>query len=568
MAKPPAEVRFPGDKNKRRKVRVRGIKKASKEIQQRLDRNLEALLEDPEIFLPDINCELGKPRRDPLALTLKEIDAVSSKRHDRRWLTKRMTKRRGDMVCRSLAGSLLAAGEEDTSTVSVYNSPIYGASSFIRRGNGKQSHMVGIQNFTNPRLRLLVWDDHAKAGNWFFSWHGGFVCTGQNAKPPREWVEDILQNTSVSFSGTDVLYSSGLEKEIVEDGNYTESGWMRLIIDDFVIGLSSAALAKTNEDPFVPSIALNMMPPKLSLISEVDWMWRPKGWPAEKALSEEGNEKLEEVILAWLNLALPDDKVARSCRNAILSSIEEGFVAGNHWFSIDDRGDFLSYLQGSEDEKVALATVLDSIEGGLLVRADGVILNSENDVIRFEDSSCHPILVALWEDYGLDILNSIYGLIGDEAEEIHQKQAKRKQGFAAFLRELGGSISAAKRLERLPWEDGALPSPLSFAESLVRKASEDGVASTVALCRKAKGLESAMGWSWLVVHNRTESDAWRFDESSRDKGGDWVPAMTALWDAADALLLKGDLDAKEDYVDAMKWLAEISGSGPLPLSMS
>ncbi|GIS29339.1 MAG: hypothetical protein Ct9H90mP1_0670 [Methanobacteriota archaeon] len=36
-----------------------------------------------------------------------------------------------------------------------------------------------------------------------------------------------------------------------------------------------------------------------------------------------------------------------------------------------------------------------------------------------------------------------------------------------------------------------------------------------------------MGWAWLVVHDKTESDAWRFDEESRDKGGDWVPAPRA-----------------------------------------
>ena len=73
-----------------------------------------------------------------------------------------------------------------------------------------------------------------------------------------------------------------------------------------------------------------------------------------------------------------------------------------------------------------------------------------------------------------------------------------------------------------------------------------------------------MGWAWLVVHDRTESDAWRFDEASRDKGGDWVPAMTALWDAADSLLNKDDLDAKEDYVNSMNWLAEVSGSEAIP----
>ena len=54
MAKPPAEVRFPGDKNRRKRIRMRGIKQASKEIQNRLDSNLEELVEDPEVFLPEI----------------------------------------------------------------------------------------------------------------------------------------------------------------------------------------------------------------------------------------------------------------------------------------------------------------------------------------------------------------------------------------------------------------------------------------------------------------------------------------------------------------------------------
>ena len=81
MVKPPAEVRFPGDRSRRKRVRVRGIKQASKEIQQRLERNLEALLENPESFLPEILGELGKVSlfgtKDPMALTLHELKTVS-----------------------------------------------------------------------------------------------------------------------------------------------------------------------------------------------------------------------------------------------------------------------------------------------------------------------------------------------------------------------------------------------------------------------------------------------------------------------------------------------------------
>ena len=563
MAAGPAEVSFPGDKNRKKRIRMRGIKKASKEIQQRLDRNLEALLDDPEIFLPEIRAELGKPRKDAVAATLKEVDSVSQKRHDRRWLTKRMTKRRGDLVCRSLAGSLLAAGDANISTVSVYNSPIYGTTSYVRRGNGKQSHMVGIQNFTNPRMRLLVWDDHAKAGNWFFSWHGGFVCSGKEPKAPAEWVDECLDSASIDLSGDDVRWSRGLEREVVESARITDSGWVRLSFDEVVVGITGSALAKTAEDPFIASVALGMMPPKLSAVARAEWMWRPQGWPDEMALPEEGCEKLDEVLLAWMNLALPDDKLARACKDSILGSIEEGYIAGSHWFAPDARSDFLGHLQGGDVEREALAAILDSLDGGARVRSDGVILDMENEVIRFEDSACHPVLVALWPEHGMEVLESMFGLTESEAESVHQRQTRRKQGFGAFLRELRASVSTAQRLQRLPWQNELLPSPLAFADALVRKATEDGISSTVALCRKAKKLDAAMGWAWLVVHDRTESDAWRFDQASRDKGGDWTPALAALWKAADALLLKDDLDAKSGYVEAMKQLAEASGTSGL-----
>ena len=220
---------------------------------------------------------------------------------------------------------------------------------------------------------------------------------------------------------------------------------------------------------------------------------------------------------------------------------------------IRDRG-------GTSEEKKALACVLDSLDAGIHVRTDGLALEIDEEVVRLEDSSCHPVLVALWPDHGRKILSKMYGLRGEEADEILARQDKRKQGFGAFLRELGDSLDTAQRLDRLPWDNGELPVPLSMADRLVRKAVDDGVASTVSIARKGKGLEAAMGWAWLVVHDRTESDAWRFDESSRDKGGDWVPALRALWDASEDLLLDDKEDAVEDYKNAMKWLAESSGS--------
>ena len=569
MAKPPAEVRFPGDKNRRKRLRVRGIKQASKEIQKRLESNLEALLDDPESFMPDIVGDLGKVSlfgsTDPMALTLKEIGVVSSKRNDVRWLKKRMTKRSGGDVSRSLAGSLAAASEEVLSTVSVFKSDVYGNASYLKRGGGRPGHLVGIQNFSHPRLRLLVWDDHAKAGQFFFSWDGGFVFTGFECNPPPEWVSWTLRNTSVDLEGDDCKWSLGLDEETVRSGSLTGEGWLRLVFSDgTTVGLSQGALAKTDE-PMARSIAVSMMPPnKLGEVCEATWMWRPDGWPEDRPLPEEGRERLEEVLQTWLKMSLEDGALTRTCRASILNSISDGYVVGNSWFAEEDRGGFLEHMSGTEDERSALACVLDALDGGVHVRSDGVVLNVDDKVVRLEESSCHPVLVSLWPEHGMSILEELFGLKGDEAGSVHTRQAKRKQGFGAFLRELNESLSTAQRLDRLPWESSVLPSPLSFADMLVRKAADDGVASTVSMARKGKGLESAMGWAWLVVHDRTESDSWRFDEDSRDKGGDWVPALRALWDAAECLLLQDDLASEGDYRSAMEWLGEISGSGPLP----
>ncbi len=564
MAKPPAEVSFPGSRNRRRKVRVRGIKQASKEIQRRLESNLEALLDDPECFVPEITGELGKVSffgsKDRMAMTLKEIEILAAKRHDQRWLKKRMVKKGGDEVCRALAGSLLAAGEEDLSTVSVFKHPLYGTSSYLRRGNGKQSHLAGIQNFNHPRLRLLVWDGHAKAGQHFFSWDGGFVCSCSKAEAPPEWIDWVLEKSSVDLSGEDVRWTVGLTEEMVRGEEFSENGWVLLTFQDGTkVGISPTSLAKT-EEPFAQSLAITMMPQnKLGEVCEAEWMWRPRGWPEGEALPSEGLERLGEVLDTWLRMSLDDAKLSEACRASVLNSIEEGHVVGSSWFHEEDREGFLNHLTGTDDEKRAISTILDSLDKGIHIRSDGVVLSLDSNVVRMEEGACHPNLVSLWPTHGKTVLAGMFGLSDEESQGILDRQARRKQGFGAFLRELGEELDTQMRLRRLPWENEELPEPLGMADRLIRKAIGDGVPSTVSLARKGKGLESAMGWSWLVVHNKTESDAWRFDESIRDKGGDWVPALQALWDAAEDLLLNDIEEAEEDYRNAMKWLAESSG---------
>ena len=59
-----------------------------------------------------------------------------------------MVKKGGDEVCRALAGSLLAAGEEDLSTVSVFKHPLYGTSSYLRGATANRATLLEFRTST------------------------------------------------------------------------------------------------------------------------------------------------------------------------------------------------------------------------------------------------------------------------------------------------------------------------------------------------------------------------------------------------------------------------------------
>ena len=209
-------------------------------------------------------------------------------------------------VSRSLAGSLVAASEEDLSTVSVFKSDVYGNASYLKRGSQTWSS-CGYTELQPPRLRLLVWDDHAKAGQYFFSWEGGFVFTGFEPAPPSEWVQWTLGNTSVDLQGDSCKWSEGLEEETVMTESGTSDGWLKLEFSDGTrVGLSPAALARTDEP--ARSMAVSMMPPnKLGEVCEATWIWRPEGWLKDRPLPEEGLERVDEALNTWLKMSLEDN---------------------------------------------------------------------------------------------------------------------------------------------------------------------------------------------------------------------------------------------------------------------
>tara|TARA_B100000519_G_scaffold7577_1_gene6331 strand:- start:786 stop:2462 length:1677 start_codon:yes stop_codon:yes gene_type:complete len=548
----PSKVQFPGQKKQR--MRARGTKRASEGVRKRLEKNLAALLEDPHARMPTVAYTIKRARKDPVQRSLKECAKVIAKKNDRKWLGKRMMRRRGDGVARALAGSLHAAHDDERSMVAVFDHPIFGSSSFVRRGVGKPTQMVAFQNFINPKQRLLTWEEHARNGWWFFSIDDGIVCTGTEPEPPEGWIEGGLSDAPMKFSNKDGIYCS---PSAVPD----QSEGVRLIVGDATVVLDEEDLAGVGEEESVArSIALRMLPPRLADFAEVNWDWRPEGWPEDKELPTDTQEKVDEVVDAWLNLSLTDSNLIKALRKVLCRNLSEGCIIGERWWPMDELSVMLDSISGSAPEKEALQLVFSEAlkNGGLDVRGDGTFEDLEEDVLRLEETSCHANLVALWPEWGDMILEEIYGITGDEAAQIVEKQAKRKQGFGAFLKKMDAERTEHLLMDKFPWKEGDMDGLCGRADAFVRKARVDGIGSTISMAKKGRdALDKALGWAWINVHERAESEGWHFDSDARDKGGDWVPALKALYEASEILVEDGEVDA---YVTAMQSFATQSGA--------
>lgn len=551
----PGKVEFPGQ-SKRQRMRARGTKRASEGVKRKLEKNLSALLDDPALILPSMDYIARRWRNDPVQRSIAECAKVILKKNDRRWLGKKMVRRRGDGIARALAGSLHAAHDDERSMVAVFSHPIFGTASFVRRGVSRQTALVSMQNHAHPTLRLLAWEEHAKAGWWFFSVGSSIVCTGPSPSPPENWLAESVVDAPMKITAVDGVYCS-------PSATADLSTALRLQIGDDVVILAEEDLSSVDEeDSFTRSVALRMLPPKLSTFTDAEWGWRPEGWPEDRDLPPAAQEKVDEVLEAWLNLSLADSILPKLLRRALCNHLDEGCIIGERWWAMDDRESMFESMAGSAPEKAALALIIDEAlqEGGLHVRGDGTFEELEEDVLRLEEVGCHANLVALWPEWADLVLDELYGITGDAASEIIERQARRKQGFGAFLKKMESQREEHLLLSRFPWREGELAGLCGHADALIRKARADGVGVTISMVKKGKSAsEKALGWAWICVHERSESEGWHFDSDARDKGGDWVPALSELYAASEGLANDSE-GGREGYVGAMRTFAERSGA--------
>ena len=562
----PSKVEFPGQ-NKQR-IRMRGTKHANETTANRIKRELAQLLEDPRGKLPQMMWKgrLRWGRMDPVTKTLNELDKVIKKKNDVRWLGKRMMSRRGDPVAKAFAGSLHAAHDEDFSMVGKFSSGSFGGATFIRRGDGKQGYLAGIQNHSHLTLRMLPWEDHAKRGMYFFTWKGGFVCTGPKPSPPDEWLEDVLARSRFKLTkdadlALPVWVSEGLDPNAVLAFDASSDGYVRFSFKHgpiVAIGLDALGEAAKKESSFIHHLALSMLPPFLPSILDIEANWTPKGWPEGKLLPEAAAEGIDKIIDAWQGLSMNEGLIAMAVRRAVLDAVDSGLLLGETWIEGDDFDAIEAGLAGhpgSADERHLASHMLmasmsegPTEEFGIRINPRGDIAERKGQALEImTGTSCGNILGPLWEEWGMAGLAGL-GIEGVEAEEIWKKQNKKPQPFGTFLKSLDSARSQAQRVARFPSRSGDFTGAAGKVHDLVLRGLLEGMgkAERVATARHTSIDDAAASWAWLLAAGRSAGQDWHFEVNARDRAGAWLSATKTLLASGEALL-GTDADSIEEF---------------------
>ena len=529
---------------KRQRMRMRGTKQANLDTQKRLRKNLDTLLEEGESLLPAMTWtgKLKWGRTDPVTKTLRDLRKVLDKRHDRKWLAKRMMAKRGDDVGKALAGSLMAAHDEDISLVGNYSHQSFGKASFVRRGDGKVAYQAGIQNHHMPTLRMLPWEDHARKGYFFFSWKGGFVCTGPEPDIPEGWLDDVLKRSRFDFNNErNIWVTEGLEIDAVAEDEMSGGGYLVMNFIDgskVAIGFDKLETAK-GKTSFIHDLALSMLPPNLSTVMTPDAIWFPEG-----ASRDGARDALDRVLDAWMGLTLNEGSISKRVKLAVLHNLNEGFIVGEKWFESAD--DAVQELNGSSSEK-ELALMLMKEASGSGIRISKVERQTKGaaDALEIAATSCNDVLSGLWEEHGLAGLVGI-GIEEDEAEDLWIAQCNKKRAFGKFLKDIESQRAKADITQKFPYRKGKVSGPVGMIHDLTITGLVEGMgkAEKMAFFQKSGIDEEAASWAWLIAAGKSGGQEWQFSSNARDKGSAWSPAAIEVWNAGKSLVDGDDVDYK------------------------
>ncbi len=381
---------MPRKKNMRIRVNARI---ASKVREKDLMEKAKALMEDPELILPECAAECGSC---PFKKTRARLEKVSKYKDDPAKLAK--FAKRGDRLARAYAATIGLVHEEKAPYLASAKYP-GGTVMFALRGRTSKEKLIGVQNYDSPKWRVLgVLDLVKKKGLHFYSYGDEFVCTGREPKPPEGYIAkaaDAVGATRKDDGGYSCPHASPSVERIEFAFVNTDS---RVSVCPQCGAKNGNSLTKLAEGMAVPSILdevdVTVERPLAAVAGSKD-LRGLLSMPVEHALLEKyasgqiGDRELIDMHFEQVHVKV-------EARDGAV------YVRGDRSFG-DDRAAFIAEMTEDPVESSALSAMLADIE---------------HPVVADPKDTVNSVMSRFWSDHGLAALK---GVVPAEVAEAHFK---------------------------------------------------------------------------------------------------------------------------------------------------
>ncbi len=505
-----------------RKLRT-GIRAAAKVQEKELVRKAKELSSKPEILVP--RCLEESCVRCPFDALLEKLRRVSQVAKDEAKLQR--FARWGHPLVKAYAATLLIAIQEKAPYLAPAKTP-FGTVHYAYRGKASREKLVGVQHYDVPELRLLTVGDLARRkGLHVYSLKGEMVTTCKEDKPPKEFVEESLARTQISFERRDDEYicpHAENEPALVVEWKGAETS---------VVLCRRCHPPEGNLPAFLGS---RMIVPKLASCFEVYLRTNMHCREEECSFATDRQLKGGDVE-AYLTgkkgeAELLDKEAERVVQEAATS--EGLFVIGSECFERDYDA-FLKAMKVGPELVPAFKELRDELPEGLVVR----------------EASTAKLAEALHEDQRLHLLRA---LLRDEEMAEAMMEASEAEGRAAeeVLAEALETRKEMDVLSRLPaWRD--LPPVAALADGVARSYKTVGQSQAAVLA--TKGMEGGpkrkvVSLALLQALGSAAGKKWMFRDEERQLADHLTPIAKELLEAEG-----------EKYASALQRILTDSGSG-------
>lgn len=452
---------------------------AAKSMEKKLVDNAKQLQKDPYLILPEYSDNYSRKHFEKVKKSLSKVHQFND---DAQKLEK-FAKKKG--LDGALAGTLSIAHSEKAPYLAVAKFST-GDVTYAQRGKADKEKLIAVQHFDDPVLRLLgIKDISLKKKLHVYSWDEGFVSTGLEANPPKEFVDFIMDKIDFSYSNG-VAVCNHLKREQAKNRDilkkyYLHINWKSA---DSIIAICEDCTKSTKNTMFEIS--------KYLIIPDIpsDFSIEIVGHVVKKD-SELGQQTLH--IDDYLSGSLTDFEFIKKNieyrEKSLKESGEKIFILNGNSYGTN-ANDFIDALKPKLFERTGLELILEQID----------------EPVVLDNVTANKVLEKFWKDYGLDAISSI---IDDEL--MAKKFFDLDETPSNILEVVFNYKERQQILSRLPQYD-SLPPLAKFVDNIARTYKTFGEKEALAVIKKRLDTSKAksISYAFLLVFGKAKEKKWQY----------------------------------------------------------